>query len=310
MKLKTVCIIVVAWLMLFAAKLHAQKESLFFHSIGFSLLSGVVAPPAQPVQSVISIYQRSTQGGDPVFLRTETVNRLLSDPGLIIFSATYNLRWNFLEINKHKSFSLSTAPTFGITWFYLLGDVGHFSAPLLVDYNFGYKATRFYDREYGGHIGLGWQFLGTSLIKGDANNTLISEYGAQYWAMLVFRAGFRAHDWFFDLYFSAIRIQNTPGGFLTEADLAGDFQSSDFSNKGHNEPEFVPLGLEGNGTYEDIFELRRGMQEKVYSSFYFKIVFGFHLSDGRGSKKLRQEYETKMKRELEMKKRTEKYAFR
>lgn len=289
-------------LLLLAGKLNAQRERLFFHSIGISTMSGVVAPPAQPIQSVISIYQRPTQGGDPVFLRTETVNRLYSDLGLIIFSATYNLRWNFLELNKQNSFSLSTAPTLGVTSFYLLGRLGHFSAPMLIDYNLGYKATRFSDRDYGGHVGLGWQFLGAGLVKTKTENTLISDYGAQFWGMPVFRAGFRAKHYFVDLYLSAIRIQNTPGGFVTEADLAGEFQISAYDKKEDGEPQFVPLGLAGNGTYEDIFDRRKGMQEKVYSSYYFKIVFGMYMWDGRGSKKLRQEEE--------IKRRTDNYAFR
>jgi hypothetical protein len=299
---KSACALIAVWLLLFAGKLNAQRDRLFFHSIGVSTMSGFMAPPAQPVQSVISIYQRPTQGGDPVFLRTETVNRLYSDLGIIIFSTTYNLRWNFLETNKHSSFSLSTAPTLGVTSFYSLGRLGHFSAPLLIDCNLGYKATRFSDREYGGHVGLGWQFLGAGLLKGRTENTLISDYGAQYWGMPVFRAGFRAQHYFIDLYVSGIRIQNTPGGFVTEADLAGEFQISAYDKKDDAEPQFVPLGLAGNGTYEDIFDRRKGMQEKVYSSYYFKIVFGLYLYDGMGSKKLR--------REDEIKRRTDNYAFR
>jgi hypothetical protein len=299
---KSVYIFIAVWLLLFAGKISAQHERIFFHSAGVSTMSGIVAPPAQPIQSVISIYQRPAQGGDPVFLRTETVNRLYSDMGLIIFSATYNLRWNFLEPDNNKAFSLSTAPTLGVTSFYLLGRLGHFSLPLLADFNFGYKATRYSEKIYGGHFGLGWEFLGAGLVKTKTENTLISDYGARFWTMPMLRAGFRAKHYFVDFYFSAIRIQNTPGGFVTEADLAGEFQLSQYAKKEDGEPQYVPLGLAGNGTYEDIFERRKDMQEKVYSSYYFKIVFGLYLKDGRATKKREKEQNAQ--------RRIDNYAFR
>ncbi|MCA6362747.1 MAG: hypothetical protein IM638_06890 [Bacteroidetes bacterium] len=293
---------IAVWLLLFAGKISAQHERLFFHSAGVSILSGIVAPPAQNIQSVISIYQRPVQGGDPVFLRTETVNRLYSDMGLIIFSATYNLRWNYLEPNKNSAFSLSTAPTLGVTSFYLLGRLGHFSLPLLADFNFGYKATRYSEKNYGWHLGVGWEFLGAGLVKTKTDNTLISDYGSQFWTMPVFRAGFRAKHYFVDFYFSTIRIQRTPGGFLTEADLAGEFQLSQYEKNEDGEPQFVPLGLAGNGTYEDIFERRKGMQEMAYSSYSFKIVFGLYIHNGRATRKLEKEHNARQ--------RIDNYAFR
>ncbi|MCU0434110.1 MAG: hypothetical protein MUC87_11695 [Bacteroidia bacterium] len=265
--------------MLFAGKIYAQDGRLFFHTLGITTLAGATAPPSQNIQTVVNIYQRPQPGQEPVFLRTEVINRKYSDLGFMAFGFTYGLRWNMVELNRHNAISLSTAPSFGFTIFEESKRLGDFAVPFYLDYNWGRKATIDSDKTTGWHLGAGWQFTATGFITYQPRNTLLTGYGPHFWGMPAVRCGMRTKNAFFDLYLSAIRVETTNGGFTSEADLAGEFGAdTKFSN-------YVPIDLPMNSTFEDIYDRRKDMQEKVYSAFYFKLVIGVTVHDGRAKKR-------------------------
>ncbi|MCU0434112.1 MAG: hypothetical protein MUC87_11705 [Bacteroidia bacterium] len=290
-------VFIAAWLLLFAGKTHAQDDRLFFHSLGACLFSGMLAPPAQYIHTDVNVYARPVQGQDPVFLRKETVTRLYADPGLIFFELTYNMRWNIAEPNRNSSISLSTSPSLGFSDFNSVGRKGHFTVPLFADLNFGNHATDDSNKQRGFHIGLGWQFLGAGLYKYKSKNRFISDYGTQFWMMPALRAGVRLKRWYFDLYLSMISTHTTTAGFVSEADLAGDFDVYDSGSKVLIDSLGEFTLLPPNSTYDDIFEIRRDDVEKVRSSYSFRFVFGFYLADGLGKKRRKIREAPKLKAE-------------
>jgi hypothetical protein len=153
------------------------REKNFFHTIGVTAFLEVNRPPAG------KYYQQRSQSNIP----GDTVVNYEGTGAVTILSVTYDPRINIYHYRDFASLSVNLPVEFAISTYEPSGGFGTFVLPVFIDLNlFNHSTFNNIDR-WGGHIGVGYQYIFGPLTKDYGGRRL----GGMGWHTPVFRAGIK-----------------------------------------------------------------------------------------------------------------------
>lgn len=277
-------------------QMQAQFSKRIFHSIGVTPFLGSIGAPSKYGTATLDLFNRPTSPNyTPTYAYSVEYQRLYADRGPIVLGVTYDLRLNLIEMGYLNSISMSTPFSAGFSVFNTSQRIGHVTAPVFIDYNRGHQAVKFNSANRGFHVGVGYQWIATGLMKGGpADNT--PNFGMQVWSVPMVRGGVRfllpnGRSAFIDLYFSRMYRQKTVAGVTSTPYTVGSGGGTGTGGTGTGGGTYVKPGDQimppippDQGGYVDNYQNGNYRYENVWSSYYFKVVLGIAL-EGRKTKR-------------------------
>lgn len=151
------------------------KEKYFFHSIGGTILTEFIRPPATAYM-VLNYY--STPDSIQTYHSYRSIN---------LFSFTYEPRINLVNIRDYASVSVATPVELALGTYEPSGGGFTLVLPAFVDFNLGDHSTYNNINSLGLHAGVGYQGLVAPLIKLYDKE----KYFPRFWGTTVFRFGIK-----------------------------------------------------------------------------------------------------------------------